>query len=1002
MEEKRNETRERKQTKSSQPDQSEYLTTGRAVFLDGGAPDSKERDFSGARLAGQHDPNAVTLGNDIALNSVTFDSRGFDGIKRWREKLFSEIPEITDELPRLLTEYMRDLAGDDDSPYLRRAKALKHVFVNKTPIVNPKDLLPGHTTNTMQGPVCYIDTVGSVIWPELKTVSTRAINPFRVEPEVVRRLNREIFPYWMKRSIQEIARYSDYDSADYPDRDEVEGTSHEPRLSKSAGQTPRCQQLYERVAFFIAFIASCVSHTVPDFNRLVKYGLQKLTKRMDEDIINFYLTEDQQEFLSGVKEVFEGAVIYAHHLADEATKVGCSELARICRKVPEHPAETLHEAVVSIWILYHLLLQENTHYGFSIGRLDQILQPYYLADWNRLNLDQASEDEKNAYRARAVELMCHFFLKVSDNIPLSSETAESLFAGSGANQALTVGGTNYDRETGNIENAVNDMTYIILKATELLAVRDPNVHARYHADIHHRDTDGNLLRSHEVSPYLKRLCEVNLNTRATPAIHGDVAVTESLARYYEHHQGIDSEEAKADAHDYCSIGCIEENSAARHYGYTGALNIALSTVLEMAMFGGKHRSDGFDAESPNWVNGSQDYTSVPIWQMQSMDEFVAAFRFQMDEYAKITVQCHNYMGRFTEKHRPVPLLSGLFIGPTNIPDAPEDINTAKFRDLSSGGAKYNSVGVSVIGIADVIDSFCSIDNLLFSGGHGIAPQELILAMEANFDEANLNRLADNGSRLIREFYGEYPLNAARLKQIKDLIRCGPRYGKGVGDDNQMAVHYTKVIPKIIQDTYYQYRTYRGGRFLVGYWSMTIHAGYGLLHQATPNLRRNGEAFAGGATPCPGLVNADGSLPNILDQLYSVSSIDNLHVQNGCTYNLTLTARREDQYFENDNLRFAQYAKAFMENNGILVQMSIASIDKFKEAHAAAKQAIKKGISWHERNRILAPYRDLMIRVAGYSAYFVSLSNEMREEIIARANFALKDGEDTHRYCAELT
>ena len=1000
MKEKRIETK--KQPKTSKLANSEYLTAGRAVFLDGGAQGTNESDRSGGRLTGDHDPNAVTLGNDIALNSVTFGSRGFDEIKQWREKLFSEMPEITDELPRLLTEYMRQSEGDNDSPFLRRAKALKHVFINKTPIVNTNDLLPGHTTNTMQGPVCYIDTVGSVIWPELKTVSTRAINPFNIEPEVAQRLSREIFPYWMRRSIQEIARYSNYDSADYPDRDEVEGISDEPRLRKKAGQTPRCQQLYERVAFFIAFIASCVSHTVPDFNRLVKYGLQNLTKRMDEDITNFNLNQDQQEFLAGVKEVFEGAVIYAHHLADEAANVGCPELARICRKVPKHPASTLHEAVVSVWIMYHLLLQENTHYGFSIGRLDQVLQPYYLADWNRLNLDQASEEDKNAYRTSAVELMCHFFLKVSDNIPLSSETAESLFAGSGANQALTVGGTNYNQATGKTENAVNDMTYIILKATELLAVRDPNVHARYHADIHHRDTDGNILQPQEVSPYLKRLCEVNLNTRATPAIHGDVSITESLARYYESHKGIDSEEAKADAHDYCSIGCIEENSAARHYGYTGALNIALSTVLEMAMFGGKHRSDGIDAESPDWAHGRQDYSSTPIWQMQSMDEFIAAFKFQMGEYAKITVQCHNYMGRFTEKHRPVPLLSGLFIGPTNIPDAPEDVNKAKFRDLSSGGAKYNSVGVSVIGIADIIDSFCSIDNLLFSGGHGVASQELILAMEANFDEANLNQLANSSSRLIREFYGRYPLNAARLKQIKDLIRRGPRYGKGVGDDNQMAVQYTKVIPKIIQDTYYQYRTYRGGRFLVGYWSMTIHAGYGLLHRATPNLRRNGEAFAGGATPCPGLVNADGSLPNILDQLYSVSSIDNKHVQNGCTYNLTLTARREDQYFEKDTFRFAQYAKAFMENKGILVQMSIASIDKFKEADVAAKQAIRQGISWHERNSILAPYRDLMIRVAGYSAYFVSLSQEMREEIIARANFALKDGEDTHRYSIELS
>ncbi len=120
-------------------------------------------------------------------------------------------------------------------------------------------------------------------------------------------------------------------------------------------------------------------------------------------------------------------------------------------------------------------------------------------------------------------------------------------------------------------------------------------------------------------------------------------------------------------------------------------------------------------------------------------------------------------------------------------------------------------------------------------------------------------------------------------------------------------------------------------------------------------------------------------------------------QNGCTYDLTLTAREEERYFEKENVRFAQYVKAFMENKGILIQMSIASIETFKKAHEAAKQAIRKGISWQERNRILAPYRDLMIRVAGYSAYFVSLSHEMREEIIARANFSLKDGEDQHKY-----
>ncbi len=133
MTDKRNDTK--KQHKSSEFDPSKYLAAGRAVFLDGGAPGSNGSDSFGLPSTGEHDPKAVTLGNDIALDSVTFGSPGFDMIKQWRAKLFSEMPEITDELPRLLTEYMRQSEGDNDSPYLRRAKALKHVFVKKTPIV---------------------------------------------------------------------------------------------------------------------------------------------------------------------------------------------------------------------------------------------------------------------------------------------------------------------------------------------------------------------------------------------------------------------------------------------------------------------------------------------------------------------------------------------------------------------------------------------------------------------------------------------------------------------------------------------------------------------------------------------------------------------------------------------------------------------------------------------------------------------------------------------------
>jgi formate C-acetyltransferase len=137
--------------------------------------------------------------------------------------------------------------------------------------------------------------------------------------------------------------------------------------------------------------------------------------------------------------------------------------------------------------------------------------------------------------------------------------------------------------------------------------------------------------------------------------------------------------------------------------------MVLPAVLELALFGGKHRSDGVGRKDLNLFYNKAEYTTKPLIEMKSMDEFIDAFRFQLDEMARHTVQCNNYLGRAMEQMRQVPFLSGIFTGPTNLPGS----QGAVFRDLTAGGAKYNSAGVAIIGVADVIDSFCIIDELIF-------------------------------------------------------------------------------------------------------------------------------------------------------------------------------------------------------------------------------------------------------------------------------------------------
>ncbi len=949
-------------------------------------------------------PERIKTLTDLALSQISLEQ--YPVVQAWREKLFAPegLPEICDELPRLLTEFLRSPEAQAMTPYTRRARALHHVFANKTPLVRSIDLLPGQTTTSFVGPAVYMDTIGYCIWPELSSVSSRAQNPFNINPEVAERLSKEIFPFWLeRRTAQEVARYSDYDSEQHPNRDRVAGDSIDPALKTVAGETPKALELMERVAFFLSDKATCVSHTVPDFERVLKYGFDGLMQQARTDLQSDTLTAEQKEFLEGVITVFEGAKVYADHLAEAAQASGNIDLARICRKVPAQPAETLHEALTTIWICYHLLLQENTNFGFSIGRLDQLLNDYYLNDWKTLD----TEEERNAYVEKAVELVSHFFLRCSDHVPLSTEGSETLFAGSGSNQALTIGGTKY--ENGQVVDAVNDMTYIILKATEILGIRDPNVHARYHKQVHHRDLQGNALPEGIYDSYLKRISQVNILTRATPAIHGDAPVVHSMAKYYAAHEGISEEEALADAYDYASIGCIEQNSAGKHYGNTGSTLMVLPSVLELALFGGKHRSDGVGKDDLNLFHAGTDYTTKPLSEMKSMQQFINAFKFQLDEMASYTVQCNNYLGRAMEQMRQVPFLSGLFTGPTNTPGG----EGAVFRDLTAGGAKYNSAGVAIIGVADVIDSFCVLDALVFSGK--MSAQELLAALEADYNDAGF-KTEQKEHRLVamlnslRSLFGDKQdvshlpaLSPERMQEIREMIRLAPKYGAGIDQtpdgtyDNSLAVRYTRLITRMIQEVFYKYRTHRGGRYLVGYWSMTNHAGFGMLTKATPNGRKAREPFASGITPCAGVVKRNGDPVMALDHILSVASVEGDTVQNGYTYNLSLTTR-DQQFFPEDTELFARYMKAFMDNNGVLVQLCVSSIDDLVAAHKAATAAAQPGAG-EEAVEALEPFKDLMIRVAGYSAYFVTLSPQMRQEIIDRSNFALKDGVEQHTLVA---
>lgn len=210
---------------------------------------------------------------------------------------------------------------------------------------------------------------------------------------------------------------------------------------------------------------------------------------------------------------YEGIESYAKNLSATAAQEAEKEislarkeellnLAKICSTVSINPCTTLDEAVNAIWIHWVAVHMESTNAGFFIGRMDQWLQPYFEADMEKLKTNK----EKEAYIKHAIKLVDCFYMRCTDHLPTIPDIVNYLFGGSSSDQAITIGGV-----TPEGKDAVNDMTYIFLKVTEILGIRDPNFNARYHKEINS-------------SAYLKRLCEVNVNTAGTPSIHNDEKV----------------------------------------------------------------------------------------------------------------------------------------------------------------------------------------------------------------------------------------------------------------------------------------------------------------------------------------------------------------------------------------------------------------------------------------------------------------------------------------------
>jgi pyruvate formate-lyase/glycerol dehydratase family glycyl radical enzyme len=736
----------------------------------------------------------------ISLHDVLSDItlKTLPRLAKMQKRHFASQPEICTELPLNITRYMRDLDQAADPPGLRAGKLYQYVLEHKEARIAEGNLLAGTTSTKDIGVMLYPDLYALVLWPELETMATRKQNPFKISPEDIDILNFEVFPFWLDRTVMEVTR--------------------------RAHDNPPCERLMERIIFYLASKGVAISHTIPNYGVMMKKdgvvvekGLAALIADAREARAASHDPE-QQSFYQGVELALGGIINYAEGLSDKALELARQEsdpvrrgellkMRDICNRVPAQPPRTFWEALNAIWICKIALHQENGNFALSLGRLDQILYPLY------------AQDIKNGILtvAEAVELVGCFWLSIADHVPISPETAEEILGGTGSNQAITLGGVDRDGK-----DAVNDLTYVMLRVTELLRLRDPNVNARYH---------------YEKNPpkYLERLYEVNKTTKATPCFHNDVAVIETLQETYKG-QGISVE----DARDYGVVGCVEPTSAGRTYGHPGALFINLTAALEMALFGGRHRLTGLTEDDQIGPK------TTPLKGLGTWQKFKDALKTQIKWLIDQAITFNNYAGITHQKIHRTPMLSALMEGCLE-----------NGKDVIFGGAKYNSSGATIIGLSEVVDSVTAIQEFVYKNPgetiNAAAAESMIDAINANWKGfANLQALVKNSEE---------------------------KFGRDDPVKSKMAKDNAVWLMGLIHDNFRPRENYRGGRYNAGYWTMTYHAGFGKITGALPSGRNDRESFASGITP------VSGSAPELNPCLNFVGGLNHRQITNGQALNL---------------------------------------------------------------------------------------------------------------------
>jgi Dyp-type peroxidase family len=525
--------------------------------------------------------------------------------------------------------------------------------------------------------------------------------------------------------------------------------------------------------------ASGVGHVVPGYQRLLTLGIDGLIEEVNAKLAAA-TDVSKQQFYRAVVLALEGVSDHCIAFAGLATELvkdtETSQRAEMqnllaiqarMRKLAHHRPDSLVEAAQLVFTLHSCLhlIGEPT----AIGRLDQLLQPFYEAD-KRLGLidDDQAQEIIDCFWVKLGEKVQQNRMFVEDHQPFGN-MAMGGFSGNypqgAANnqwvQQVTVGGTVADDAKGRGAPAYNDITLFCLRAARRLPLNAPCLSLRVRSDMPAE-------YGHEAALAL-------LSGGAHPILLNEEKIIKGLLRSGEHigdgtaptastpvrEKAGDrwrSEVPLRVARDYACDGCYEPQFTGQNWFTIGGLNTV--QVLEATLNQGK----SWLTAGPMWFRGQKvSFTSVNPKHLREFDDVVELFFQHLSwMYAK---QVDDTLGGFGRVSAvcPSPLLS-CFV----------DDCVEKGLDCYAGGPRYTVFGPGFTGLPNLINSLYAVRKLVFDETTAVTSlPELVEALICDWGESMtepfISSLAGAG-RI-----------AARAERFRDLRAAAmelPRYGRG--------------------------------------------------------------------------------------------------------------------------------------------------------------------------------------------------------------------------------